>query len=59
MAAMRTVRLKNDMQDFYLRKVAQGKNKMCVLNAIRNKIIHRIFAVIKNQIPYQNHLLLS
>jgi transposase len=59
MAAMRTVRLKNDMQDFYLRKVAQGKNKMCVLNAVRNKIIHRIFAVIKNQIPYQNHLLLS
>jgi transposase len=30
-----------------------------VLNAVRNKIIHRIFAVIKNQIPYQNHLLLS
>jgi transposase len=59
MAAMRTVRLKNEMRDFYLRKVAQGKNKMSVLNAVRNKIIHRIFAVIKNQTPYQYDLLLS
>src|SRR5258708_29046557 len=40
MAAMRAVRLKNDLQDFYLRKVAEGKNKMSVLNAVRNKIIH-------------------
>ena len=59
MAAMRTVRLKNDMQAFYLRKVAQGKNKMSVLNAVRNKIIHRIFAVVKNQMPYQYDLPLS
>lgn len=59
MAAMRAVRLKNDLRDFYLRKVAEGKNKMSVLNAIRNKIIHRIFAVVKNQISYNDHLLLS
>ena len=59
MAAMRAVRLKNDLQVFYLRKVSEGKNKMSVLNAVRNKLIHRIFAVVKNQIPYQNNLLLS
>jgi len=59
MAAMRAVRLKNDLRDFYLRKVAEGKNKMSVLNAVRNKLIHRIFAVIKNQRAYQNNLLLS
>jgi len=59
MAAMRAVRLKCDLRDFYQRKVAQGKNKMSVLNAVRNKIIHRIFAVIKNERLYQNHLLLS
>ncbi|MHB1276799.1 MAG: IS110 family transposase, partial [Bacteroidia bacterium] len=29
-----------------------GKNKMLVLNAVRNKIIHRIFAVVRNQKPY-------
>lgn len=59
MAAMRAVRLNCDLKDFYLRKVAQGKNKMSVLNAVRNKIIHRIFAVVKNERPYQKHLLLS
>jgi transposase len=59
LAAMSAIRLKNDLSDYYHRKVAQGKNKMSVLNAVRNKIVHRIFAVIKNQQPYQNQLLLS
>lgn len=59
LAAMSAIRLKNDLRDYYLRKIAEGKNKMSTLNAIRNKIIHRIFAVVKNQSPYKNHLLLS
>ena len=59
LAAMSAIRLNNDLRVFYLRKVAEGKNKMSVLNAVRNKIIHRIFAVIKKQTHYQNHLLLS
>lgn len=59
MAAMSAIRLKNDLGDYYRRKIQQGKNKMSVLNAVRNKIIHRIFAVIKKQTVYQNHLLLS
>jgi len=59
LAAMSAIRLKNDLRDYYLRKVAEGKNKMSVLNAVRNKIIHRIFAVIKTQILYKPNLLLS
>lgn len=59
MAAMRAVRLTCDLREFYLRKVTQGKNKMSVLNAVRNKLIHRIFAVVKNQTLYDNYLLLS
>lgn len=59
LAAMSAIRLKNDLGEYYQRKVSEGKNKMSVLNAVRNKIIHRIFAVIKNQTPYQNHLLMS
>jgi len=59
LAAMSAIRLNNDLRHYYLRKVAEGKNKMSALNAVRNKIVHRIFAVIKNQAPYQNHLLLS
>jgi transposase len=59
LAAMSAIRLKNDLRDYYLRKVAEGKNKMSVLNAVRNKIIHRIFAVVKNQTTYKSNLLLS
>jgi len=42
-----------EMRDYYLRKVAEGKNKMLVLNAIRAKLIARMFAVIKNNRQYQ------
>jgi transposase len=59
LAAMSAIRLKNDLREYYLRKVAEGKNKMSALNAVRNKIVHRIFAVIKNQTPYQSNLVLS
>lgn len=52
LAAMSAIRLDNDLRVYYQRKVAEGKNKMLVLNAIRNKIIHRIFAVVRNQKPY-------
>lgn len=59
LAAMSAIRLNNQLRIYYLRKVEEGKNKMSVLNAVRNKIIHRIFAVIKNQTIYKNDLVLS
>lgn len=54
LAAMASIKKKGEIQDYYLRKVAEGKNKMLVLNAIRNKIIQRIFAVVKRGTPYLN-----
>jgi transposase len=59
LAAMSSIRLPNDLRSYYLRKVQEGKNKMSILNAIRNKIIHRVFAIIKNQTMYKNDLILS
>lgn len=59
LAAMTAIRLNNDLSVYYKRKVGEGKNKMSVLNAVRNKIIHRIFAVIKNQNMYKTDLILS
>lgn len=59
MAAMRAARIDGELRDYYLRKVDEGKNKMSVLNAIRNKIIHRAFAVIKHKKPYQIYLVMS
>lgn len=56
LAALSTIRLDNDLAKFYKRKVEQGKNKMSVLNAIRNEIIHRIYAIIKNNSVYNFNL---
>jgi transposase len=59
LGAMSAIRLKNDLRAYYIRKVGQGKNKMAVLNAVRNKIIHLIFAIVKSGNLYQNRLVLS
>ena len=59
LGAMSAIRLKNDLQVYYLRKVKEGKNKMAVLNAVRNKIIHLIFAIVKSENLFQNRLATS
>lgn len=59
MAAMRAIQLKGELQNYYLRKVSEGKNKMLVLNAVRNKIVARICSVINNKKMYKIDLYLS
>jgi len=59
MAAMVAIQHDQELKQYFDRKVGQGKNKMTVLNAIRNKLIHRICAVVKNQKPYEKRLVLS
>jgi transposase len=45
-----------DLHEYYTRKVAEGKNKMPVLNAVRAKLVLRMFAVIKFNVFYdRNH----
>ncbi|MBU4538681.1 MAG: IS110 family transposase, partial [Weeksellaceae bacterium] len=60
LASMSVIQSENDLRVYYLRKVSEGKNKMLVLNNIRNKIIHRVFAVINSgrnyEKNYQNNL---
>lgn len=52
MAAMACIRADQELKDYFLRKVEQGKNKMSVLNAVKNKLIHRIIAVINRGRPF-------
>lgn len=52
MAALAAIREKGELQDYFLRKVEQGKNKMSVLNAVRNKLIHRVFACVRDDRAY-------
>lgn len=53
MAALSAVNMKGGLRDYFLRKVGEGKNKMSVINAIRNKLILRIFACVNNNRSYQ------
>ncbi|WP_345245564.1 transposase, partial [Nibrella saemangeumensis] len=52
LGAISAVRVKGELRDYYLRKVGEGKSKMSVINAIRNKLIHRIYAVVKRGKKY-------
>ena len=42
-----THRKEGELKAYYMRKVEEGKNKMSVINALRAKIVARMFAVIK------------
>jgi transposase len=54
MGAMSVISRDPELRDYYQRKITQGKNKMLVINAVRNKIIHRLCAVIKRGYEYQS-----
>lgn len=49
----------NVFKEYYQRKVKEGKSKMSVLNALKNKIIHTIFAIVKNKQKFENKLDIS
>ena len=65
MGAISVISRDPELSSYYQRKIALGKNKMLVINAVRNKIIHRLCAVIKRGYEYQpenlfkEHLVLS
>jgi transposase len=55
LGAMSAIRMKGELQDYYQRKVKEGKNKMLVLNAVRNKLIHRVYAVVARGEKYDKN----
>jgi transposase len=52
MASLSAVKLDKDLKAYYERKVAEGKNKMSVLNAVKNKLLARVIAVVNKQQEY-------
>lgn len=50
--AMNAIQNDPELKAYYLKKTEQKSSKMLVLNAVRNKLIHRMFAVIKRKTPY-------
>ncbi len=58
LCAMSALRFDKDLKAYYERKTGEGKNKMSVINAIRNKLLLRIFAVVRddrNYVENYNH----
>lgn len=53
MAALAAIMHNRVIKAYFARKVAQGKHKMSVINAIRNKLLHMIFAILKRGTPYR------
>jgi transposase len=41
-----------ELKEYYERRTQMGKSKTSTINVVRNKLIHRMFAVIKRQTPY-------
>lgn len=53
MASMSVIQHRGEFQQYYAKRITEkGKNKMSTLNIIRNKIVFRVFAVIKRETPY-------
>ncbi len=51
-AASTAIQHDPQLKNYYSRKVAEGKHKLSVLNAVANKIVLRIFAVAKRNEPF-------
>ena len=54
MAALSAKKWDPELNQYYQRKVEEGKNPMLVMNNIRNKMISRVFAVINRGTPFVN-----
>src|SRR5574339_36447 len=53
-AARTAIQHDKELKLYYQRRTEIGKSKKSTMNVVRNKIIHRMFAVIKRQTPYIN-----
>lgn len=52
LAAKSAINSDKELMAFYRRRLELGKGKTSTINIIRNKIIYRMFAVIKRQTPF-------
>ena len=55
LAAISAIRMAGELKAYYERKVAEGKNKMSVMSSMRNKLILRVFACVRNNKVYQKN----
>jgi transposase len=52
MASLTAVKYDSELKQYYERKVASGKNKLSVLNAVKSKLLARVVSCVNNQRLY-------
>lgn len=52
LASVSAIQCDKELKQYYKKKVAEGKPKMVALNNVRNKILSRVFAVVRRGTPY-------
>ena len=55
LSAKSAIQYDKELREYYMKRLAIGKSTRSTRNIVRNKIIYRMFAVIKRQTPYQEH----
>ena len=55
LAAICAIRMAGYLKAYYQRKVAEGKHKMSVMSSMRNKLILRVFACVRDNRVYQKN----
>lgn len=55
LSAKSAIQYDKELREYYLRRTQNGKSKMSTINVVRNKILYRMFAVVKRQTPFTEH----
>lgn len=58
-AARSAIKYDPELRQYYERKIKEGKLDQVVINNVRNKLLHRIFAIVKKRQPYQENYINS
>ena len=57
LSAKSAIQYDKELREYYLKRTEAGKSKMSTINVVRNKILYRMFAVIKRQTPFTENYL--
>ena len=52
LCALSAIKNNQELSQYYQRRIEEGKSRMSTINVVRNKLLARIFAVIKRDTPY-------
>ena len=55
LCALSAIKNDRELHLYFERKVMEGKNKMSVINAVRNKLVHRVYAVLRDERVFEEN----